>query len=120
GGRRRNAKPVRGGLKTHATTARERFLKSVAKTKDYIAAGDVFQAVLSQRVELEPGVAPFDIYRALRRVNPSPYMYFLRMGETHVLGSSPEMLVEVTGRQLEYHPIAGTRPRSADDAEDRR
>ncbi|MBI2678870.1 MAG: anthranilate synthase component I [Candidatus Koribacter versatilis] len=107
-------------LATRATTARERFLKSVARTKEYIAAGDVFQTVLSQRVELEPGVPPFDIYRALRRVNPSPYMYFLRMGETHVLGSSPEMLVKVTGRQLEYHPIAGTRPRSADDAEDRR
>jgi anthranilate synthase component 1 len=120
GGPRRIAKRVSGGLKTHATTARERFLKSVAKTKEYIAAGDVFQTVLSQRVELEPGVAPFDVYRALRRVNPSPYMYFLRMDETHVLGSSPEMLVKVTGRELEYHPIAGTRPRSADDAEDKR
>jgi len=109
-------------LKTRATTERGRFLKSVAKVKDYIAAGDVFQTVLSQRVELEPGVAAFDIYRALRRVNPSPYMYYLRLGDddTHVLGSSPEMLVKVTGRQLEYHPIAGTRPRSADDAEDRR
>jgi anthranilate synthase component 1 len=117
---RKPRKPITKPLATRATTARERFLKSVAKVKDYIAAGDVFQAVLSQRFELEPGVPPFDIYRALRRVNPSPYMYFLRMGETHVLGSSPEMLVKVTGRQLEYHPIAGTRPRGRDDAEDRR
>jgi len=119
---RATRKPNTTPLKTRATTERGRFLKSVAKVKDYIAAGDLFQAVLSQRIELEPGVAAFDIYRALRRVNPSPYMYYLRLGddETHVLGSSPEMLVKVTGRQLEYHPIAGTRPRSADDAEDRR
>ncbi|MDP9268464.1 MAG: anthranilate synthase component I [Acidobacteriota bacterium] len=113
-------KPIAKPLKPRATTPRARFLKSVGKVKDYIAAGDVFQTVLSQRLELEPGVPPFDIYRALRAVNPSPYMYFLRLGETHVLGSSPEMLVKVTGRQLEYHPIAGTRPRSPDDAEDRR
>ena len=67
-----------------------------------------------------PGVAPFDIYRALRTVNPSPYMYFLRMGDMHVLGSSPEMLVRVTGRKLEYRPIAGTHPRGRDEAEDQR
>ena len=65
-----------------------------------------------------PEVAPFDIYRALRAVNPSPYLYFLRMGDTHVLGSSPEMLVRVTGRKLEYRPIAGTHPRGRDEAED--
>jgi len=83
-------------------------------------AGDVFQAVPSLRLELEPGVAPLNIYRALRRVNPSPYMYFLRMGEMTVLGSSPEMLVRVTGRKLEYRPIAGTRKRGKDEAEDAR
>ncbi len=84
-------------------------------------AGDVFQAVPSLRLELEPGVEPLNIYRALRRVNPSPYMYFLRMSEEMtVLGSSPEMLVRVTGRKLEYRPIAGTRKRGKDEAEDRR
>ena len=97
--------------------------------KEYIAAGDVFQTVLSQRLEMEPGVAPFDIYRALRRVNPSPYMYFLRMGDMHVLGSSPEMLVKVSaptpgdgskGARLNYRAIAGTQWRSADEAEDQR
>jgi anthranilate synthase component 1 len=119
-GRRRAAKPVRGELKTEMTTPRDRFLKSVAKTKEYIAAGDVFQTVLSQRLELKPGVDAFSIYRALRRVNPSPYMYFLAMDDTQVLGSSPEMLVKVNGRQLEYHPIAGTRPRGKGEAEDRR
>jgi len=105
-------------MKVHAATPRARFLESVKHIKEYIAAGDVFQTVLSQRLDFEPGVEPFDIYRALRRVNPSPYMYFLRMGDTHVLGSSPEMLVRVTGRKLEYRPIAGTRPRGHDEAED--
>jgi anthranilate synthase component 1 len=83
-------------------------------------AGDVFQAVPSLRLELEPGVAPFNIYRALRRVNPSPYMYFLRMDDLTILGSSPEMLVRVTGKKLEYRPIAGTRKRGKDEAEDQR
>ena len=69
-----------GKLKVHAATKREQFKRGVKKAKDYIAAGDIFQVVLSQRFDFEPGVAPFDIYRALRTVNPSPYMYFLRMG----------------------------------------
>ncbi len=107
-------------LKIHAGTSRRRFMKSVERAKDYIAAGDAFQVVLSQRLDFTPGVAPFDIYRALRTVNPSPYMYFLRNGDTHVLGSSPEMLVRVTGRKLEYRPIAGTHPRGRDAAEDDR
>jgi anthranilate synthase component 1 len=76
--------------------------------------------VLSQRLNFTPEVTPFDVYRALRAVNPSPYMYFLRMGNTHVLGSSPEMLVRVTDRKLEYRPIAGTHPRGHDEAEDAR
>jgi len=74
--------------------------------------------VLSQRFDFTPGASPFDIYRSLRAVNPSPYMYFLRMGDTQVLGSSPEMLVRVTGRKLEYRPIAGTHPRGGDAAQD--
>ena len=84
--------------------------------------------MLSQRWDFEPGVAPFDLYRALRTVNPSPYMYFLRFGgertkrsrgsAMHVLGSSPEMLVRVGGRKLEYRPIAGTHPRGRDEAAD--
>ena len=107
-----------GKLKVHAGTTRERFINSVERAKEYIAAGDIFQVVMSQRLDFVPGVAPFDVYRALRAVNPSPYLYFLRMGDTHVLGSSPEMLVRVTGRKLEYRPIAGTRPRGRDEAED--
>ena len=107
-----------GRLKVHAGTSRARFLKSVEKAKEYIAAGDIFQVVLSQRLEFVPEVAPFNIYRALRTVNPSPYMYFLRFGDTHVLGSSPEMLVRATRQKLEYRPIAGTHPRGKDEIED--
>jgi anthranilate synthase component 1 len=99
-------------------TSRKDFEQSVRTAKEYIAAGDIFQVVLSQRLDFTPGVAPFDVYRALRAVNPSPYMYFLQMGDTHVLGSSPETLVRVTGRKLEYRPIAGTHPRGRDEAED--
>ncbi len=109
-----------GKLKIHASTSRAKFLRSVERCKEYIAAGDIFQVVLSQRLDFVPGIGPFDLYRALRQVNPSPYLYFLRMGETQVLGSSPEMLVRVTGRKLEYRPIAGTHPRGRDEAEDLR
>jgi anthranilate synthase component I len=114
-----SAKP-RGKLTVHSLTTRKKFEESVEQAKEYIAAGDIFQVVLSQRLDFTPQVAPFDIYRALRAVNPSPYMYFLQMGDTHVLGSSPEMLVRVTGRKLEYRPIAGTHPRGRDEAEDQR
>ena len=105
-------------LQVRAGTTRRRYLQSVERCKEYIAAGDIFQAVLSQRFDFTPEASPFDIYRSLRAVNPSPYMYFLRMEGTHVLGSSPEMLVRVTGRKLEYRPIAGTHPRGRDAAED--
>ncbi len=107
-------------LKVHTGTSRERFIQAVERAKEYIAAGDIFQVVLSLRLDFVPGVAPFDIYRALRTVNPSPYLYFLRMGDTHILGSSPEMLVRASGRKLEYRPIAGTHPRGRDEAEDAR
>jgi anthranilate synthase component 1 len=110
----------KGQLKVSTSVNKERFLKTVERIKEYIMAGDVFQAVPSLRLQLEPGVPPFNIYRALRRVNPSPYMYFLRMGDMTVLGSSPEMLVRVTGSKLEYRPIAGTRKRGKDEAEDAR
>jgi len=111
---------LKSKLKVHAGTSRGRFMKSVERAKEYIAAGDIFQVVLSQRLDFVPEVAPFDIYRALRTVNPSPYMYFLRMNDVCVLGSSPEMLVRVTGSKLEYRPIAGTHPRGRDEAEDAR
>ena len=117
---KRSPRKKSGKLKVHARTPRPQFLRAVERCKEYIAAGDIFQVVLSQRLDFTPEVAPFDLYRALRQVNPSPYLYFLRSGDTHILGSSPEMLVRVTGRKLEYRPIAGTHPRGRDEAEDTR
>ncbi len=127
-------KPKAGKLAVTYRTTKKNFLAAVRRTKEYIAAGDVFQAVLSQRFEVKPGADSFSIYRALRIVNPSPYMYFLRCGDMtakagsdfEILGSSPELLVRVSGSvnsaggKVEYRPIAGTRPRSANDEEDRR
>ncbi len=115
---RKSARKKPGKLNVHAATRREAFLDGVKRCKEYIAAGDIFQVVLSQRLDFVPEVAPFDLYRALRQVNPSPYLYFLQMNGRHILGSSPEMLVRVTGRKLEYRPIAGTHPRGRDEAED--
>jgi len=116
-------KAILGKLKMVPRTTKARFLKSVAKAKEYIANGDVFQCVLSQRFDCVPGVEAFDVYRALRIVNPSPYMFFLRFGmdetRAHIVGSSPELLVRVKDRNVEYRPIAGTRKRSADEVEDR-
>jgi anthranilate synthase component 1 len=121
----RAAKPKAGKLKINCSVTKKQFVRTVEKIKEYIVAGDVFQTVPSLRLELEPGIDPLNVYRALRRVNPSPYMYFLRMTglqseEMTVLGSSPEMLVRVTGKKLEYRPIAGTRKRGKDEAEDLR
>ncbi len=118
------SKLAKSKLKTRSRTPKPKFLESVRRAKEYIAAGDIFQVVLSQRWDFEPGVAPLDLYRALRTVNPSPYMYFLRFGAgrksagMHVVGSSPEMLVRASGRKLEYRPIAGTHPRGRDEADD--
>ena len=81
--------------------------------EDYIAAGDIFQVVLSQRMSVPFRARPVDVYRALRALNPSPYMYFLDLGGTQVVGSSPEILVRLQGGEITVRPIAGTRPRGA-------
>ena len=96
------------------------YLNAVTKAKDYIAAGDIFQVVLAQRFEVDLKTPPFEIYRALRIVNPSPYMYYLKMPDATIVGSSPELLVKIQGHEAYYRPIAGTRPRGATDAEDER
>ena len=80
------------------------------RAKAYIRAGDIFQVVPSQRFTAKTDADPFEIYRALRVINPSPYMYFLRLDDVSVVGSSPEMLVKVQGRDAYYRPIAGTLP----------
>ena len=94
------------------------FLRAVRQAKEHIRAGDVFQVVLSQRLQTRITVEPFEVYRALRRVNPSPYLFFLQLGADSILGSSPEMLVKVDGEEVEYRPIAGTRPRGKNPKED--
>lgn len=94
------------------------FERAVESAKEYIAAGDAYQVVLSQRFTQSVTASPLSVYRALRASNPSPYMFFLRLGENTIIGASPEMLVRCRGRELEYRPIAGTRPRGANELED--
>lgn len=114
-------------FKTHKTTNRfqssfktkEAFEEAVAKSKEYIAAGDIFQVVLSQRFERKSEVEPFDVYRALRVINPSPYMYFINTGDAKIVGSSPEILVRLEGKKIVLRPIAGTRKRGETDEEDK-
>jgi anthranilate synthase component 1 len=103
-----------------SNVSKDEFESMVRTAKEYIAAGDIYQVVLSQRFETALGADPFTVYRALRHVNPSPYMYFLRVGKRSIVGSSPEMLVRVEGRRIETHPIAGTRPRGRSEEEDLR
>jgi anthranilate synthase component I len=141
-GVRKSGRPISAGvgkLKVKHRTAKKEYLRAVERTKDYIRAGDVFQAVLSQRFDVDPGVDSFQVYRALRMVNPSPYMFFLRFAPEEPLragvrksrksskkaaqsielaGSSPELLVRVHQGKVEYRPIAGTRPRGANEKED--
>jgi anthranilate synthase component I len=99
---------------------RDVYEAGVRTIKEHIAAGDIYQAVLSHRFEADVQADPLTIYRALRHVNPSPYMYFIRMGKSAIVGSSPEMLVRVEGRNAVMHPIAGTRPRGRTEEEDLR
>jgi anthranilate synthase component 1 len=112
--RRKLSEEVR--LRSNMTKAQ--FEEAVIRAKEYIAAGDIFQVVLSQRFEAGLSAHPFEIFRALRVVNPSPYMFYLKIGDRSIIGASPEMLVRATGRRLEYRPIAGTRRRGATETED--
>jgi anthranilate synthase component 1 len=113
-------RPAPMDLVVRSNHTRERFEEQVKRAKEYIAAGDIYQVVLSQRFEADVTVDPFTVYRALRHVNPSPYMYFIRMGGVSIVGSSPEMLVRVEGSRVETHPIAGTRRRGKSNEEDLR
>ena len=105
--------PTREAPKFSSNFTREQFESVVAKIVDYIHAGDAFQVVPSQRWTAELEVDPFSIYRGLRVVNPSPYMYFLEFGDFQVVGASPEPLLTVSGRSASTRPIAGTRARGA-------
>jgi anthranilate synthase component I len=114
----RKAKRRTTPLRVKSNFTRPQFLAAVRKSKEYVGAGDIFQVVISQRFSARTDADPFEIYRALRVLNPSPYMYFLKLGDTAIVGSSPELLLKIQGREAFYRPIAGTRPRGKDEAED--
>ena len=104
--------------KVTSNFGRKEYQRAVRTAQQYIRAGDIFQVVISQRFSAKTKAAPFDVYRQLRALNPSPYLFYLHMNDIHVVGSSPEMLVKVQGKQVFYRPIAGTRWRGKDEAED--
>ncbi len=110
--------PATGREATRSNVSRERYEANVKRARQYIIAGDIIQVVPSQRLSRRTTAHPFSIYRALRTVNPSPYMYYLALGDSHIIGTSPEMLVRVEEGLVETHPIAGTRRRGADPEED--
>jgi anthranilate synthase component 1 len=116
GGRRKKTR--KSGILRSNFTQRQ-YEQAVLKAKEYIKAGDIFQVVPSQRFETKISAEPFEIYRALRLINPSPYMYFLRCGDTGVVGASPEVMVRLEGERIDLRPIAGTRKRGATEEEDR-
>ena len=107
-------------LKVNSNFRASDYLDIVRKAKKYIRAGDIFQVVLSQRFSVKAQAEPFEVYRQLRALNPSPYLFHLQLNDVAVVGSSPEMLVKVQGRDVFYRPIAGTRRRGKDEAEDQR
>ena len=109
----------KGTRKFRSNLSQSDFKKAVYRAKEYIKAGDIIQAVLCQRLETETDSDPFEIYRALRYVNPSPYMFYLELEELRVIGSSPETMVRLTGDTIELRPIAGTRRRGATPEEER-
>jgi anthranilate synthase component I len=112
--RKRKAGPLRVG----SNMTKAQFVSAVHKAKSYIRAGDAFQIVVSQRFSAPTSAEPFEIYRALRVLNPSPYLYFLKLDDVSVVGSSPEMLVKVQGRNALYRPLAGTVPRGRNEEDD--
>jgi anthranilate synthase component 1 len=107
------------GITLESNFTQPQYEQAVLKAKEYIKAGDIFQVVPSQRFQTKINVEPYEIYRALRLVNPSPYMYFLRCGDTTVVGASPEVMVRLEGDTIDLRPIAGTRRRGATEEEDK-
>lgn len=106
-------------FKFNSNFSKEDFLKAVSKAKEYIMSGDIVQVVLSQRFETEADCNPFDIYRSLRIINPSPYMYYIDIGNAQIVGSSPEILVRLEGDKITLRPIAGTRKRGKTEEDDK-
>ncbi len=110
--------PSQGAVGFCSNTTQAEYEAAVEKAKEYVRSGDIIQVVLSQRMSGDLTVDPFDIYRVLRTLNPSPYMFFLRCGDTVVTGASPEVMVRKEGSRVELRPIAGTRPRGATPEQD--
>lgn len=110
--------PEAGPMPVRPNWERSGFETAVRRAKQYIEAGDIFQVVLSQRFDVATRVPPLQVYRALRSINPSPYMFYLQLGPVTLVGASPELLVQVSQGQLAYRPIAGTRPRGATEDAD--
>ncbi|MFH1791411.1 MAG: anthranilate synthase component I [Candidatus Omnitrophota bacterium] len=117
---KRDGRAGRKALRIKSNVSKTRFKRMVTKAKEYIKKGDIIQTVLSQRLSADICSKPFDIYRALRSINPSPYMFYLNFGKLNLVGSSPEIMVRTEDGLVEVRPIAGTRPRGRDDAEDAR
>jgi anthranilate synthase component 1 len=115
----RDLTQARGSRKFRSNLTREEFRNAVIRAKEYIRAGDIIQVVLCQRLETQTASDPFEIYRALRFINPSPYMFYLELEDLRVIGSSPETMVRLTGDTIELRPIAGTRRRGATPEEER-
>ena len=111
-------RPKRTEPQLKSNFTKSEFLKSVSKAKDYIRKGDIIQVVLSQRWQTKINADAFSIYRALRSINPSPYMYYLKYGDLKIVGSSPEIMVRAEEREVTVRPIAGTRPRGQNDEAD--
>jgi anthranilate synthase component 1 len=109
-----------GAEQVQSNVAKDRFLENVERCREYIVGGDIYQVQISQRFQQRTAAHPFSVYRALRIVNPSPYMYYLAMGDSCIVGASPEMLVRVEDGLVETHPIAGTRRRGRDEDDERR
>jgi anthranilate synthase component 1 len=121
-GRRKPEAGKRRKAKVHSLTSnftQSRYEQAVLKAKEYIKAGDIFQVVPSQRFQTGISIEPYEIYRSLRLINPSPYMYFLRCGDATVVGASPEVMVRLEDGRIDLRPIAGTRRRGANEEEDR-
>src|ERR1044072_7329547 len=116
----RDVSQNRANRKFRSNLSKAQFASAVVKGKKYIKDGDIIQVVLCQRLETETKTDPFEIYRALRFINPSPYMFYLELEDLRVIGSSPETMVRLTGDTIELRPIAGTRPRGGTAEEERK
>ena len=115
---KKESSPEKKELRVESNMTKEEFCSKIERAKQYIADGDIFQVVISQRFSVETDIDPFNVYRALRRINPSPYMYYLNFGDYQLVGASPEMLVRVENGIVQTGPIAGTRPRGKTVEED--